>query len=92
MKRIAIIFLGLLLITCGAESPTSPQAVAGIYTLQAVTIDSGSGRTLDLSEIMSRKKIRLLDLSNYIQTEPIAYLRALAARIGVYGRQMENML
>ena len=46
MKRIAIIFLGLLLITCGAESPTSPQAVAGIYTLQAVTIDSGSGRTL----------------------------------------------
>ncbi len=44
MKRIAIIFLGLLLITCGAESPISPQAVAGIYTLQAVTIDSGSGR------------------------------------------------
>ena len=46
MKRIAIIFLGLLLSTCGAESPTSPQAVAGIYTLQAVTIDSGSGRAL----------------------------------------------
>ncbi len=38
MKRIAIIFLGLLLSTCGAESPTSPQAVAGVYTLQAVTI------------------------------------------------------
>ena len=46
MKRIAIIFFGLLLSTCGAESPTSPQAVAGIYTLQAVTIDSGSGRAL----------------------------------------------
>ena len=44
MKRIAIIFLGLLLITCGAESPTSPQAVAGIYTLQAVKIDTGIGR------------------------------------------------
>ena len=46
MKRIAIIFLGLLLSTCGTESPTSPQAVAGIYTLQAVTIDSGRGRAL----------------------------------------------
>ena len=46
MKRIAIIFLGLLLITCGTESPTSPQAVAGIYTLQAVKIDSGRGRAL----------------------------------------------
>lgn len=44
MKQIAMIFLGLLLSTCGAESPTSPQAVAGIYTLQAVTIDSGQGR------------------------------------------------
>ena len=44
MKRIAIIFLGLLLSTCGAESPTSPQAVAGIYTLQAVKIDTGIGR------------------------------------------------
>ena len=46
MKRIAIIILGLLLSTCGAESPTSPQAVAGIYTLQAVKIDSGRGRAL----------------------------------------------
>ena len=46
MKRIAIIFLGLLLSTCGAESPTSPQAVAGIYTLQAVKIDSGRGHAL----------------------------------------------
>ncbi len=46
MKRIAIIFLGLLLSTCGAELPTSPQAVAGIYTLQAVTIDSGRGHAL----------------------------------------------
>ena len=46
MKRIALIFLGLLLITCGTESPTSPQAVAGIYILQAVTIDSGRGRAL----------------------------------------------
>ena len=44
MKRIAVIFWGLLLITCGAESPTSPQVVAGIYTLQAVKIDSGRGR------------------------------------------------
>ena len=44
MKRVAIIFLGLLLSTCGAESPTSPQAVAGIYTFQAVKIDSGRGR------------------------------------------------
>ena len=44
MKRVAIIFLGLLLSTCGAESPTSPQVVAGIYTLQAVKIDSGRGR------------------------------------------------
>ena len=44
MKRIAMIFLGLLLSTCGAESPTSPQAVAGIYTLQAVKIDTGIGR------------------------------------------------
>ena len=44
MKRIAIIFLGLFLSTCGAESPTSPQAVAGIYTLQAVKIDTGIGR------------------------------------------------
>lgn len=44
MKRIATIFLGLLLITCGVESPTSPQVVAGIYTLQAVKIDTGIGR------------------------------------------------
>lgn len=44
MKRIAMIFLGLFLSTCGAESPTSPQAVAGIYTLQAVKIDTGIGR------------------------------------------------
>ena len=43
MKRIAMIFLGLFLSTCGAESPTSPQVVAGIYTLQAVKIDSGRG-------------------------------------------------
>ena len=43
MKRIAIIFLGLLLSTCGAESPTSPQAVAGTYTLLAVKVDSGRG-------------------------------------------------
>ena len=46
MKRIAIIFLGLFLSTCSAESPTSPQAVAGIYTLQAVKIDSGRGHAL----------------------------------------------
>ncbi len=46
MKQIALIFLGLLLITCGTESPTSPQAVAGVYILQAVTIDSGRGRAL----------------------------------------------
>ena len=46
MKRIAIIILGLLLSACGAESPASPQAVAGIYTLQAVKIDSGRGRAL----------------------------------------------
>jgi len=44
MKRVAIIFLGLLLLTCGAKSPTSPQALAGIYTLQAVKVDSGRGR------------------------------------------------
>ena len=46
MKQIALIFLGLLLSTCGTESPTSPQAVAGVYILQAVTIDSGRGRAL----------------------------------------------
>lgn len=44
MKRIATIFLGLLLSTCGVESPTSPQVVAGIYTLQAVKVDTGIGR------------------------------------------------
>ena len=46
MKRIAIIFFGLLLSACGTELPTSPQVVAGIYTLQAVKIDSGRGRAL----------------------------------------------
>ena len=44
MRRIAIIIIGLVLSHCGHQSPTSPEVVAGVYALQAVKVDLGSGR------------------------------------------------
>jgi len=43
MKRIIIILIGLTLINCGRGSPIAPEVLAGVYDLQAVKVDLGSG-------------------------------------------------
>ena len=43
ITRIAYVALGLVLVCCKGESPTSPKAMAGVYELRTVLVDAGRG-------------------------------------------------